>query len=118
MAYYAKLNSNNIVEQVVSISNLKEPTEADGIAFCKTLFKDGEWKKTSYNNTIRKNFAAIVYLYDSRRDAFIAPKQYPSWVLNETTCRWIAPAAYPQDGKTYKWDEISKEWYEIANDFI
>jgi hypothetical protein len=117
MAHYARLNSNNIVEQVVVISNDNEATEAEGIAFCEALFNGGNWKKTSYNATIRKNFASVGYLYDSRRDAFIPPKPFPSWTLNETICQWSAPVAYPNDGKIYAWDEISKEWYEIANPF-
>ena len=117
MAHYAKLNINNIVEQVIVIANDKEPTEAEGIAFCETLFNGGKWKKTSYNATIRKNFAGIGFSYNVIRDAFIPPKPYDSWVLDEATCQWIAPIAKPDDGKFYIWDEISKEWHEIANPF-
>ena len=89
-----------------------EPTEAEGIAFCQSLSNGGNWKKTSYNGNIRKNFAGIGYTYDPRRDAFIAPRPYPSWVLNEDTCQWMPPIPYPETGQVYFWDEILQEWYE------
>ena len=66
--------------------------------------------QTSYNGNIRKNFAGIGYTYDLARDAFIAPKPYASWVLNETTCRWEAPTPYPDDGNSYSWDESTTSW--------
>ena len=74
----------------------------------------GEWIQTSYNGNIRKNYAGIGYTYDPQRDAFIAPKQYESWILNEDTCRWEAPVAYPTDGKIYKWNEDNQSWDEIT----
>jgi hypothetical protein len=79
-------------------------SEEKGIAFCQSLL-GGVWKQTSYNGNIRKNYAGIGYLYDSQRDAFIAPQPYPSWTLVEETCRWLSPVAYPTDGKLYYWNE-------------
>ena len=114
MAHYARLNDNNIVEQVIVIDNENEPTEAAGIAYCQNLFGGGVFKKTSYNGTIRKNFAGIGYSYDIIRDAFIAPKPYASWVLDEATCLWSAPTPMPTDGKMYTWDEASTSWTEIV----
>ena len=113
MAHYAKINQYNIVEQVIVIDNSLEPTEADGTAYCQSLFNGGNWKKTSYNDNIRKNFAGIGYTYDVRRDAFIAPRPYASWILDEATCQWTSPVPYPQDDKVYGWDDINQEWFEI-----
>lgn len=110
MAHYARLDSENIVEQVVVIDNNDEPTEAAGIAFCQNLFGGGIWKKTSYNNNIRKNFAGQGFTYDVVRDAFIAPKPYPSWLLDETTCRWSAPIPMPTTPGIWIWDEITVSW--------
>ena len=110
MAHYARLNENNIVEQVVVIANEVEPTEAAGIEYCKNLFKGGTWKKTSYNGTIRKNFASPGSTYDVIRDAFIPRKIYPSWVFVEATCTWTAPVAAPTEGGPWIWDEITTSW--------
>lgn len=110
MAHYAKLNENNVVEQVVVIPNSAEPTEADGILFCQNLFGGGNWRKTSYNGTIRKNFASPGYTYDARRDAFIPPRPFPSWIFDETGCFWRPPVNKPDDGKLYVWDEITVSW--------
>ena len=91
-----------------------------------TTFVDsspGEWIQTSYNTyggqhpegrPLRKNYAGIGYTYDRVRDAFIPPKPYASWILNENTCLWDAPVAYPEDGKTYNWDENTQQWVEIG----
>jgi hypothetical protein len=124
MAYFAKLNSNNIVENVISINNAVI-TDANGVEqeqlgidFINQLYNTNDvWKKTSYNNNIRKNYAGIGYQYDSQRDAFIAPKPYNSWILNETTCLWEAPVAYPVDSNVnnrYKWNEEILNW-ELIN---
>jgi hypothetical protein len=124
MAYFAKLNSNNIVENVISINNAVI-TDANGVEqeqlgidFINQLYNTNDvWKKTSYNNNIRKNYAGIGYQYDSQRDAFIAPKPYNSWILNETTCLWEAPVAYPVDSNVnnrYKWNEEILNW-ELMN---
>ena len=109
MAHFAKLNSGNVVEQVIAVHNNDAPDEATGIAFLNTLFKDAIWVQTSYNANIRKNYAGIGYTYDEQRDAFIPPKPYPSWVLIEDTCQWTAPVERPTDG-SYVWDESTTSW--------
>ena len=121
MAHYAELDSNNVVKQVIVVSNADTSTaqgeekESIGIAFCERLL-GGTWVKTSYNATIRKNYAGIGFTYDKNRDAFIPPKPYASWVLNETTCLWDAPVAYPTDigtteqPKRYSWNEETIGW--------
>ena len=93
--------------------------ESIGIAFCERLL-GGTWVKTSYNGNIRKNYAGIGYTYDKDRDAFIPPKPYASWVLDETTCRWNSPVAIPSDAgqgdppKFYVWDENTVNWVEVT----
>lgn len=121
MAHFAQLDQNNIVLQVIVVSNndcLNESnneSEEVGIFFCKTLFgASSRWKQTSYNGNIRKNYAGIGYTYDAGRDAFIPPKPFPSWVLNHDTCRWDAPIAIPQDDKRYQWDELTTSWVELT----
>ena len=101
MAHFAELDNDNKVKRVIVGSNDKE---AEGETYCHELL-GGDWKQTSYNNNIRKNYAAIGYTYDAARDAFIPPQLYPSWTLDETTCQWKAPVDYPSDGKVYKWKE-------------
>lgn len=110
MAHFAKLNSENVVEQVVVVHNNDAPDEAAGIAFLKSLFGEATWAQTSYNGNIRKNYASIGYTYDSQRDAFIPPQPYPSWTLVEDTCQWTAPVAMPTDEKFYRWDETALDW--------
>jgi hypothetical protein len=139
MASFAKINSENIVEQVISIHNNELldngiESEAKGITFCKSLYgQNTNWKQTSYNtkggkhylldnsglsNTqekvFRKNYAGIGYTYDENRDAFIAPKPFNSWILNEQTCLWEAPVARPDDNNRYKWNEEILNW-ELIN---
>lgn len=101
MAHFAELDDNNIVLRVIVVS---DDNEADGENWCKNLL-GGNWKQTSYNNNIRKNYAAIGFTYDESRDAFIPPQSYPSWILDESTCLWKAPIDYPSDDKVYKWEE-------------
>ena len=112
MAHFAKLGVGNIVEKVVVVSNDIATTEQAGIDFLKNLYNDqnAQWFQTSYNNKIRKNFAGIGYSYDQARDAFIPPKPYNSWILNEDTCQWEAPVAYPDDDERYIWNEETKSW--------
>tara|TARA_B100000900_G_C20262307_1_gene586498 strand:- start:38 stop:433 length:396 start_codon:yes stop_codon:yes gene_type:complete len=78
-----------------------------------TRDETGEWldkPSSDQKKALRKNFAGIGFTYDSVRDAFIPPQDFPSWTLNETTCLWEAPVAYPDDGKLYQWDESNKRW--------
>jgi hypothetical protein len=127
MASFAKIE-NNIVTTVVSVVNevLKDlngvEQEAIGIQFLRTLYNEPNsvWVQTSYNThsgvhsnggiPFRKNHAGIGYQYDSQRNAFIAPKPYNSWVLNEETCAWNAPISYPNDGQRYTWNEETQSW--------
>ena len=116
MAHFAKIGLNNKVIAVVSVNNevLKDSNgnevEKLGINFLTDLYGWALWKQTSYNNNIRKNYAGIGYTYDEDRDAFIPKKPYNSWILNEQTCQWEAPVAYPTDDKLYTWDESTKNW--------
>ena len=121
MAHFAKIGLNNKVIEVQSVHNneLKDSNgieqEINGIDFLTKLTGWAVWRQTSYNNNIRKNYAGIGYTYDEDRDAFIPPKPYPSWTLNETTCLWEAPVAYPDDGKRYNWNEETTTWDEIVS---
>ena len=111
MAHFAKLGTGNIVEQVIVVSNDIATTEQAGVDFLNNLYKTRDvWKQTSYNNNIRKNFAGVGYTYDENRDAFISPKPFNSWILNETTCRWDAPVVKPDDGQRYIWNETIQNW--------
>ena len=111
MAHFAKLGTGNIVERVEVVSNDIATTEQAGVDFLNNLYKTRDvWKQTSYNNNIRKNYAGIGFKYDQTRDAFIAPKPFNSWILNETTCQWEAPVAKPDDDQDYKWNETIKNW--------
>ena len=119
MAHFAELDLNNVVLRVVVVDNLMliddgQESEAKGIAFCENLFS-GRWVQTSYNGNIRKNYAGIGYTYDANRDAFIPPKPYISWALNETTCLWDSPIPTPTDDKPYRWDESTTSWVEVTN---
>jgi hypothetical protein len=111
MSHWAEIDENNIVLRVL-VGNNSEPDE--GEAFMNSL--GGTWVKTSYNGNIRKNYAGIGMSYDAERDAFIAPKPYDSWILDEETCRWEAPVAYPTDGIMYGWDEETTNWKAIVNE--
>ena len=106
MAYFAKVN-NGIVEKVIV-------AEAE---FFNTFVDDsaGTWIETKMDGSIRKNYAGIGFSYDSTRDAFIPPQPYASWTLNETTCQWECPVAYPDDGNMYEWNEDNQEWELIDN---
>jgi hypothetical protein len=118
VAHFAKLDENNIVTFVTVGRQEDDGKEADLCARTGDVYK-----QTSYNThggvhalggtPLRKNYAGIGYTYDAGRDAFIPPKPYASWVLNETTCLWDAPVAYPDDGKRYSWDEATTSWVEV-----
>jgi hypothetical protein len=121
MAYFAKLGTGNIVETVISINNAVI-TDANGVEqeqlgvdFINKLYNTRDvWKQTSYNKTFRKNYAGIGYSYDQQRDAFIEPKPYNSWILNEDTCNWEAPVIKPttvlEDNQYYSWNESIINW--------
>jgi hypothetical protein len=129
MAYFAKIGLNSKVIEVLSVNNevLKDSNGVEqeqlGIDFLTNLYGWAIWKQTSYNRNFRKNFAGIGYTYDEDRDAFISKKPYNSWKLNEQTCNWEAPVAYPETyifnlkdklGRNikdiYKWNETNLNW--------
>ena len=122
MAHFAEINSNNIVLRVVVIADEFQHRGHDFLANDVRL--GGTWLQTSYNTSggvhrlggtpFRKNYAGIGYTYDASKDAFIPPQPYSSWTLNESTCEWEAPIAYPSDGKYYKWDETTISWIEFT----
>ena len=122
MAHFAKLDSDNKVIHVSVVDNWNitdgsgNESEAIGVAYLKSIHgADTNWKQTSYNGNIRKNYAGIGMTYDAGRDAFISPKPFPSWVLNETTCRYEAPTPMPSDAsKVYTWDEATTSWKEAT----
>ncbi len=128
MAHFAKLGTGDIVESVEVVHNDIATTEQAGVDFLNNLYQSRDvWKQTSYNTRggvhllggtpFRKNYAGIGYTYDKTRDAFIAPKFYESWVLNEETCEWEAPVAKPEltqeqidNNNYYSWNEETKQW--------
>ena len=112
MAHYAFLDSNNIVTEVIVGIDETELIEGLHPEIWYGNFRNQTCKRTSYNNNYRKNYAGIGYTYDPERDAFIAPKPFTKWVLNEETCRWEAPTPYPTDNKRYVWNDNRTEWEE------
>ena len=125
MAHFAQLDENNIVTQVIVVSNedIQDANgvevEEVGVAFCKNLLgADTNWKQTSYNNNMRVRYAGIGYTYNETLDAFIPPQPYPSWVLNEETANWESPlGAAPElteeenEARSfYRWDEDGGDW--------
>ena len=110
MAHYAFLNENNIVTEVIVGIDENETIEELNPETWYGNFRGQVCKRTSYNGNIRKNYAGIGYTYDAARDAFIAPKPFYSWILNEDTCRWESPIPYPQDNNNYKWNEQNQSW--------
>ena len=126
MAHFAKLGLENKVIAVHVVNNNEllvngVENEQKGIDFLNNIHKTNDvWKQTSYNTfggvhkldgtPFRKNYAGKGYTYDEARDAFIPPKPYDSWILNEDACLWEAPVAYPDDGKEYKWNEETTSW--------
>jgi len=110
MAIFAKLGIGDIVEKVEIVSDNIATTEQAGVDFLNNLYGSRDvWKLTSTDGT-RKNYAGIGYNYDQTRNAFIAPQPFLSWILNETTCIWEAPVAYPSDDLPYNWNETNKTW--------
>lgn len=116
MAHYAFLNDNNIVTEVIVGINETELIEGLHPEEWYGNFRGQVCKRTSYNGNIRKNYAGIDYTYDEARDAFIAPKPFSKWILNEDTCQWEAPVPYPQDDKDYVWNDNKGEWEEVVID--
>lgn len=114
MAHYAKVINGKVTRVIVA-----EPEFFN--VFVDT--SPGSWIQTSYNTSggqhllggtpLRKNFAGIDYTYDSERDAFIPPKPFESWVLDETSCLWEAPTPYPDDGERYTWNETTTSWDQV-----
>jgi hypothetical protein len=127
MAHYAYIDENNIVTQV--IVGPDEGTEPEGIESWEDYFSakgKGQALRTSYNTLggehlaegtpFRMNYAGIGFTYDADRDAFIPPKPFPSWVLDDDTCLWEAPVPYPTDGEAYIWDEDAGDWVAVPNE--
>jgi len=121
MAHFAKIGLNNKVINVVSVHN-NELLDANGVEqevlgcqFLEGITGWAVWKQTSYNANFRKHFAGVGYTYDEDRDAFIAPKPFNSWVLNEETCNWEAPVAKPDEENLYKWSEENQQWEVVDN---
>ena len=119
MAHFAEIGIDNTVLRVLVVAD-KDTSDENGIenekigaTFCKKLL-GGNWIQTSFNRKIRKNFAGVGHFYDASRDAFISPKPFASWVLDETTCQWNPPTSKPNDGKDYKWNEATTSWVEIV----
>ena len=106
MSHFAEINSDSIVQRVIVAEQDFINSGVVGDSF--------NWVQTSYNGNFRKNYAGSGYTYDKAKDAFIAPKPYPSWTLVEATCQWEAPTAYPTDGKIYNWDEDTLAWVEFV----
>jgi len=121
MATFAKIGLNNKVIEVLSVHNNElldsngVEQENIGIDFLTKLTGWAIWKQTSYNGNFRKNHAGIGYTYDEDRDAFIPPKPYNSWILNETTCLWEAPVALPDTENRYNWNEATTSWDLVDN---
>lgn len=118
MAHYALLNHKNIVKKVIT-GKCQDESDADMELVFQDIFKM-KCRQTSYNThggvhilggtPFRKNYAGENYLYDESRDAFIPPKPFESWTLNESTCLWEAPVTYPTDGQEYEWNEDDQQW--------
>jgi|TARA_R100000455_G_C6207894_1_gene76397 hypothetical protein len=121
MAHFAKIGKGNIVEQVIVVSNDIATNEEAGINFINELYKSRDvWKQTSFNTIkgehilggtpLRKNYAAPGYFYDDQRDAFIPPKPFPSWILDEETCTYNPPIERPDEDNSYDWNEDTQSW--------
>ena len=115
MALFTKLGKGNKILTVEEVSNDIATTEQNGIDFLNNLYGSRDvWKQTFINGSQRKNYAGVGYIYDESRDAFIPKQPFNSWTLNEDTCQWEAPVAYPDDGKRYNWNEEITNWEEVV----
>jgi hypothetical protein len=108
MSHWAEIDQDNVVVRVIVADN-DDPNNDEGQSWV-TENLGGIWVKTSYNGNFRKRFAGIGYTYNADFDAFITPKPFDSWVLEEETCEWKAPAPYPEDGLSYEWNEETLNW--------
>ena len=120
MAHFAKLDNNNVVLSVHVVNNDDilvdgQESEQRGIEYLTDIHGHASWKQTSYNGNFRKRYACIGDTYDASRDAFISPKPYASWVLDEDTCLWQAPVPKPDNIESYRWDEESTSWVLLNN---
>jgi hypothetical protein len=120
MAHFAQVDTDWVVQQVIVVDNSilqnEQGIECDwlGEQFCQSLYgAHTKWVQTSYNGNKYKNFAGVGYTFDPYRNAFIPPKPYPSWALNEESCLWEAPVSYPSDGGFYTWDEDAYSWLDV-----
>lgn len=117
MAHYAFVDENNIVVEVIVGRN--EDEIVDGISDWEKHYEEFrpglKCVRTSYHGNIRKHFAGIGFFYDPIRDAFIPPKPFESWLLDEDTCNWQSPISYPTDNKNYQWDEATLSWIEVTD---
>jgi hypothetical protein len=120
MSHFAELDANNVVLRVVVVDN-KDTADANGVekehigaAYLEKLL-GGTWKQTSYSGKIRKNYAGVGYTYRADIDAFVPPKPYPSWVLDESA-QWQAPVPMPDDGEMYLWDEPTQSWVLVPQE--
>lgn len=111
MAHWAKLDENNIVVEV-TVGDNNDPNGDEGYQWLVDNL-GGIWVKTSYNKTIRKNFAGVGYYYNESLDAFVAPQAFASWTLNEETALWEPPTPYPTDGALYSWNEETRSWQVV-----
>ena len=122
MAHFARINENNTVEEIIVINNddcqnLNFPeSELIGLEFITSIGLNGNWKQTSYNANFRKKYAGVGDTYDEIRDAFITPKPFTSWTLNEDTCLWESPIERPTDGNLYRWNEEEQSWEEVITE--
>jgi hypothetical protein len=124
MAHYAFLDENNIVTEVITgVDENITQIDLDGSQVGGSSeawetwygnFRGQVCKRTSYNGNYRKNYAGIGYTYDENRNAFILPKPFDSWLLDEDTCNWNPPVPYPTDGEMYTWNEEELKWKEIV----
>jgi hypothetical protein len=116
MAHFAKIDSNNVVEQVTVVANENiqntdfPASEAIGKEYIASIGLEGNWVQTSYNSNFRKRYAGIGYTYNAELDAFVPPKPYPSWTFDNELANWIPPVEMPTDSLFYEWDESTTRW--------
>lgn len=119
MAHFAELDDQGYVTRVVVVSNEAiqdggADAESLGIDLMASLYGHRRWRQTSYSGSMRKNFAGVGMQYDAARDAFIGPQPFPSWSLDETTCRWTPPVSPPTSG-LHRWDESGQKWVQVLS---